>query len=74
MFTSDSASTDPDAVHAERSVDVSIVKNAPGSAAKVSRYSSAVGEAETTVPEGPFHSNQHPFRSFFRVEISILNP
>jgi hypothetical protein len=29
---------------------------------------------ETTVPEGPFHSNQHPYRYFFRIEISILNP
>jgi hypothetical protein len=29
---------------------------------------------ETTVPEGPFHTNRHPDRYFFRIEISILNP
>jgi len=29
---------------------------------------------EISVPKGPFHSNQHPSRYFFRIEISILNP
>ena len=29
---------------------------------------------ETTVPDGPFYSNRHPDRYFFRIEIGILNP
>jgi hypothetical protein len=29
---------------------------------------------ETALPEGPFHSNIHPFKYFFRIEITIPSP